>query len=82
MGYLARRVVGYVVFLAVLGILSSIAVSANASSGGNLLSGTSGAVIGIGVLLTAFVASWVVRLSMRRRERQRRRMRARWGRGL
>lgn len=82
MGYLARRIVGYVVFLAVLGILSSVAVSANASSGGTLLSGTSGAVIGVGVLLTALIASWVARYSMRRRDRLRRRMRARWGRGL
>ncbi len=81
MGLLARRIVGYVVFFAVLGILSSVVVSADASSGGTLLSGTSGAAIGIGVLLTAFIASWLVRLAMRRRERLRKRLRAHWGRG-
>ncbi|HEY4705408.1 MAG TPA: hypothetical protein VII27_06720 [Thermoplasmata archaeon] len=72
MGYLARRIVGYVVFFAVLGILSSIAVSANASSGGTLLAGTSGAVVGLAVLFTAFLSSWIVRRRMRRLDRRRR----------
>ncbi len=74
MGYVARRIVGWLVFFAVLGVLTSLAVSANASSDGTLLSGTSGAVIGLAIVLTAWVASWVVRLAMRRRERARRRM--------
>ncbi len=77
MGYLVRRIMGYVVFFAVLGILSWVAVTADASAGGTLLTGTSGAVIGIAVLFTAFLASWMVRFSMRRRERLRRKLRAR-----
>ncbi len=74
MGYLARRIVGWLVFFAVLGILWSLAVGANASSGGALLSGNSGAVVGLTILVTAWTVSWVVRLAMRRRERLRKRM--------
>ena len=50
MGYFARRIVGYIVFLTVLGFLSTLVVNADSASGGTLMAGTNGAKIGITVL--------------------------------
>ena len=67
MGYFVRRIVGYIVFLAVLGFLSTLVVNADTASGGTLMAGTNGAKIGIVVLFVSLMASWVVRWMMRRR---------------
>jgi hypothetical protein len=72
MGYLARRIVGYIVFLSVLGALSSLAVDVNSASGGTALSGRNGAIAGVSILFTALIASWIVRWTMRRRTKLRR----------
>ena len=72
MGYFVRRIVGYLVFLTVLGSLSTLVVNANAASGGTALSGTHGAIAGIGILFTALVSSWIVRWTMRRHTKLRR----------
>ncbi len=69
MGYFARRIVGYVVFLAVLGFLSTLAMNADSASGGSLMAGTNGAVIGVLVLFASLMCSWIVRWMMRRRSR-------------
>jgi len=76
MGYFARRIVGYFVFLAVLGLLSTLVVNANSASGGTLMTGTSGAKIGIGVLVASLMCSWIVRWTMRRHSKRMRMMRA------
>ena len=75
MGYFARRVVGYVVFLAVLGALSTVVVDTNSASGGTSLTGTHGAIVGVGILFTALMASWIVRWTMRRQTKMRERLR-------
>jgi len=72
MGYFARRVVGYVVFLSVLGLLSTMTVDADNASGGTLLTGTHGAVAGVSILFVALLSSWIVRWEMRRRTKIRR----------
>ena len=74
MGYFARRAVGYIVFLAVLGALSTLVVDTNSASGGTSLTGTHGAIVGVGILFTALIASWVVRWTMRRRTKMRARL--------
>ncbi len=71
MGFLTRRIVGYVVFLTVLGALSTIAVAANESSGGTLFAGVCGVAIGIGTLAAALLSSWTVRRRMKRRAKER-----------
>ncbi|TLZ70658.1 MAG: hypothetical protein E6K10_07340 [Methanobacteriota archaeon] len=70
MGYFMRRIVGYIVFLSVLGLLSTTVVNADNASGGTLLSGTSGAATGVSVLLIALLCSWGVRWEMRRRTKR------------
>jgi len=70
MGYFARRIVGYIVFLAVLGFLSTLVVNADAASGGSLMAGTNGAKIGILVLFASLMSSWIVRWTMRRHSRR------------
>ena len=77
MGYFARRVVGYIVFLTVLGVLSTMAVNADDASGGTLLAGTGGAVTGIAILFVALLCSFGVRWTMRRRVKLRRRLHVR-----
>ena len=74
MGYFARRVVGYFVFLSVLGALSTLVVNTD-SAGGTSLTGTHGAIVGVGILFTALMSSWIVRWTMRRRSKMRARIR-------
>jgi UPF0716 family protein affecting phage T7 exclusion len=76
MGYFARRIVGYIVFLAVLGFLSTLVVNADSSSGGTLMTGTNGAKIGIAVLFASLMCSWIVRWVMRRHSKRVRLLRA------
>jgi len=78
MGYIARRIVGYFVFLAVLGLLSTLVVNANSASGGTLMTGTNGAKIGIAVLVASLMCSWIVRWTMRRHSKRMRMLRAHW----
>jgi len=66
MGYFVRRIVGYGVFLSVLGVLTTLVVDANSASGGTALSGNRGAIAGGAILVIALVSSWVVRWSMYR----------------
>jgi len=72
MGFLWRRIVGYLVFLTVLGFLSIVIVNENAASGGTFLAGTQGLMISIAVLFVALLASWGTRAAMRSRDRTRR----------
>ena len=76
MGYFARRLVGYFVFLTVLGLLSTLVVNADSASGGTLMAGTNGAKIGITVLFASLICSWIVRWTMRRHSRRMRYLRA------
>ena len=76
MGYIARRIVGYFVFLAVLGLLSTLVVNANSAAGGTLMAGTNGAKIGIAVLFVSLICSWIVRWTMRRHSKRMRMLRA------
>jgi uncharacterized membrane protein HdeD (DUF308 family) len=69
MGYFVRRIVGYIVFLSVLGFLSTLAVNADSASGGTLMTGTNGVVIGVLVLFASLMCSWIVRWMMRRRSK-------------
>ncbi len=73
MGFLWRRVVGYLVFLTVLGFLSILIYWENAASGGMFLTGTQGLAISIAVLFAALLASWTTRAAMRSRDRAHRR---------
>jgi len=76
MGYFARRIVGYTVFLAVLGFLSTLAVNADSASGGTLMAGANGAKIGIAVLFASLMCSWIVRWGMRLHSKRARLLRA------
>ena len=76
MGYFARRIVGYIVFMTVLGFLSTLVVNADSASGGTLMAGTNGAKIGITVLFASLISSWLVRWTMRRHSKRMRMMRA------
>ena len=72
MGYVVRRIIGYGVFLAVLGVLSTLALDANSASGGTALSGSRGVIAGGAILVIALMFSWGVRWSMRRATQLRR----------
>src|SRR2546428_11285005 len=66
MGYFARRIVGYFVFLAVLGFLSTLVVNADSAAGGTLMAGANGAKNGVAGPFVSPICSWVVRGAMRR----------------
>ncbi len=73
MGFLWRRVVGLLVFLAVIGLGWTLVYTWDASSGGTLLAGRNALLVPLAILFVAVLASWLTRAVMRSRARGMRR---------
>ncbi len=69
MGFLWRRIVGLLVFFAVIGLGWVLVSTWDASSGGTLLAGRNALLVPLAILAAAVIASWLVRAAMRARTR-------------